>query len=57
MTPAPGDLEVQSIPTEVEMVTKGNYDDIVQSRNQQQYVDDSKILSSILHQDSSNFQS
>ena len=50
------DDDAQSIPTDVELVQRGCFDDIVRERDRIT-LEDSKILSSILHQDSSHYQS
>ena len=51
----PEELEIQSIPTDVELLTRGNFDDL--GHKDRTTPDDSKILSSILLHDSSHYQS
>ena len=50
------DFDAQSIPTDVELLQKGSFDDMVRDRDRVA-LEDSKILSSILHHDSSHYQS
>jgi len=51
----PEELEIQSIPTDVELLTRGGFDDL--GHKDRTTPDDSKILSSILLHDSSHYQS
>ena len=53
--PVADDLELRSIPTDVELLTKGNFDDM--GINLRHTPEDSKVLSSILHHESSQYQS
>ena len=48
------DFDAQSIPTEMELIQNGCFDDMVRDR-ERTAIDDSKILSSILQHDSSNW--
>lgn len=51
--PVSEELELKSIPTDLELLTRGNYDDLgLRSRHTP---DDSKILSSIMHHESSHY--
>lgn len=50
------DFDIQSIPTDVELLQKGCFDDMIRER-ERVALEESRILSSILHHDSSHYQS